>query len=74
MAEFFDMGGYAAYVWPSFAISAAVLIAIAVQSYKALKSAEKELQMMQVAEASVTQPQEQARDATPPLEGKPHEA
>ena len=33
MAEFFDMGGYAAFVWPSWIVTVAVIIAITILSY-----------------------------------------
>ena len=32
--EFFHMGGYAAFVWPSFGITAAVMIAIVIDSWR----------------------------------------
>jgi heme exporter protein D len=34
MSEFFAMGGYGAYVWPSYAISVAVLAAIVAVSVR----------------------------------------
>jgi heme exporter protein D len=40
MSEFFAMGGYAAYVWPAYAISAAALIALAIASWRAMTRAE----------------------------------
>lgn len=33
MAEFFEMGGYAAFVWPSWIVAVAVIIAITISSY-----------------------------------------
>jgi heme exporter protein D len=36
--KFFDMGGYAAYVWPAFSLSAVVLLVMLVVSLKFLKS------------------------------------
>jgi heme exporter protein D len=39
--SFFDMGGYAAYVWPSYIISAVALIALGVASWRALKRSER---------------------------------
>lgn len=35
------MGGYAAYVWPAYILSAAALIAIGVASWRALKHNER---------------------------------
>ena len=39
--SFFAMGGYAAYVWPAYAISAVALIALGVTSWRALKRNER---------------------------------
>jgi heme exporter protein D len=43
MAAFFDMGGYAAFVWPAYALTAAILVAIAVGSWRNLRALEREL-------------------------------
>jgi len=43
MAEFFAMGGYAAFVWPAYALTAAVLGGFAVASWRRLKAAERAL-------------------------------
>jgi heme exporter protein D len=43
MAAFFDMGGYAAFVWPAYALSAILLAAIAVGSWRNLRAREREL-------------------------------
>ena len=43
MAAFLDMGGYAAFVWPAYALSAALLVAIAVGSVRNLRALEREL-------------------------------
>ncbi len=40
---FFDMGGYAAFVWPAYALTAAVLAAVAVASWRELRALEREL-------------------------------
>ncbi|MDH3335924.1 MAG: heme exporter protein CcmD [Rhodospirillaceae bacterium] len=37
MGEFFEMGGYAAFVWPAYGLSAGVLVLIAWLSIKDLK-------------------------------------
>ena len=50
MAEFFDMGGYAAYIWPAFGISALVLVGILVASIKSLRNNEATLAALQAAE------------------------
>jgi heme exporter protein D len=41
MSEFFAMGGYAAYVWPAYGISAAALLALGVMSWRAMVRAER---------------------------------
>lgn len=38
-----EMGGYAAFVWPAFAIATAVMIALAVDSRRMLSAVEREL-------------------------------
>jgi heme exporter protein D len=38
---FFAMGGYAAYVWPAYAISVAALLALGFASWRAMKRAER---------------------------------
>ncbi|MBF0247238.1 MAG: heme exporter protein CcmD [Alphaproteobacteria bacterium] len=40
MAEFFSMGGYGAYVWPSYGLAAAIMIALLVSSLRGLKATE----------------------------------
>ncbi len=41
MMEFLAMGGYAAYVWPAYIISAVALITIGVLSWRTLKRNER---------------------------------
>ncbi len=41
MSEYFAMGGYAAYVWPAYGVSALALIALAVVSWRAMTRAER---------------------------------
>lgn len=43
MSEFFAMGGYAVYVWASYALSAAVLGGLAWASWRRVKTLEAEL-------------------------------
>ena len=45
--SFFEMGGYAAYVWPAFGVGAVVLIALLVISLHGLKSREKALRQLE---------------------------
>ncbi|MCP5366208.1 MAG: heme exporter protein CcmD [Hyphomicrobiales bacterium] len=50
VTDFLAMGGYAAFVWPCFAITAVVMVALLVQSLAALKSREATLRALQQAE------------------------
>ena len=45
--KFFDMGGYAAYVWPAFSLSAVVLLIMLVVSLKFLKSQQRLLKQLE---------------------------
>lgn len=48
---FFDMGGYAAYVWPAYAVSILALAAIAVLSWRDMKRAERLVDLSEKVEA-----------------------
>lgn len=39
--SFFEMGGYAAYVWPAYVLSAIALCALGVASWRALRRVER---------------------------------
>ena len=43
MNEFFAMGGYAAYVWPAYGVTAAVLIGLWIASVRSLRARESEI-------------------------------
>jgi len=43
ISTFFSMGGYWPYVWPAFAVAAAVLGALWVASWRAMRATEAEL-------------------------------
>ncbi|MCP4328949.1 MAG: heme exporter protein CcmD [Alphaproteobacteria bacterium] len=47
MSEFFAMGGYAAYVWPAFAITAIVLVGLFLVSLRDLRKREALLERLQ---------------------------
>ncbi len=47
VSAFLDMGGYAAFVWPSFAITAVVLVGLLVASLRWLRSNEAALDALQ---------------------------
>ena len=42
MLQFFAMGGYAAFVWPAYAVAAVVLIGLLLQSLRSLRAREEE--------------------------------
>ena len=41
MREFLDMGGYGAYVWPSYALAVAVLAGQALAAWRSLRRAQR---------------------------------
>jgi heme exporter protein D len=41
---FLDMGGYAAFVWPAYAVAALVLVGFALVSWRRLRAAERALE------------------------------
>ena len=43
MAAFFDMGGYAGFIWPAYILTIVLLAAMGIGSWRALRSAEREL-------------------------------
>ncbi|MBE7636288.1 heme exporter protein CcmD [Sneathiella sp. P13V-1] len=49
MSEFFEMGGYAAFVWSSYFVSALILITLVITSVRKLKKIEQELVPMEEA-------------------------
>lgn len=57
MSEFFQMGGYAAYVWPAFGFAALLLIGLLWQSWNAARRREAELrQLREVARPAAMRP------------------
>jgi len=46
--EFFDMGGYGAYIWPSYGLTAVVMIVMLVASLRMLRQNEATLQSLEV--------------------------
>lgn len=62
VAEFFAMGGYAAYVWPAFGLAAAVLLGLTIASLKGLRAAETDLASV---ESQGSRRRRPVADATP---------
>lgn len=58
MQEYFSMGGYGAYIWPSYGLSAALLLALLVSSIRSLKSTEAEFERLKAAANSQKQKME----------------
>jgi heme exporter protein D len=46
MVEFFQMGGYAEYIWPSYGAVALVMIVLLAQSVRAARRAEREAEQL----------------------------
>ena len=51
MTEFFAMGGYAAYVWPTWAVSTVVLVALVVHALLERHAAREALRRLETDEA-----------------------
>jgi heme exporter protein D len=46
LSNFFAMGGYAVYVWPAFGFTALVLLGLFIQSWRAARGREVELEQL----------------------------
>ena len=47
MNSFFAMGGYAAFVWPAYGVSALALVGVVYQSWAAWRAAKKRLDALE---------------------------
>lgn len=47
IAAYFSMGGYAGFVWSAYAVTAVVMAALALATWRGLKSRERELKTLQ---------------------------
>ena len=47
MGTFFEMGGYAAYVWPAYGLAMVVVVGLLVLSVRRLRSAERMLTLLE---------------------------
>ena len=45
--SFFEMGGYAAYVWPAFGAAAAIMVALLVLSIRTMRAREEALKTLE---------------------------
>lgn len=41
MAEFFEMGGYAAYIWPAYGVAAGAIVGLFIWSWRGLAKAQR---------------------------------
>ena len=52
-STYFEMGGYAAYVWPAYATAALVLLGFALSSWRRLRAAERALERLSEADPNL---------------------
>ena len=53
-SSYFAMGGYAAFVWPAYAIAALVLIGFVLSSWSRLRAAERALERLAEADPNLS--------------------
>jgi len=63
MQEFFSMGGYAVYVWPSYGLTAIVMLGLLVASVRSLKSTEATFARLQRALAAQSASEDQQTES-----------
>jgi len=66
MQEFLNMGGYGAYVWPSYGITVLVMVVLLVVSIRSLKSTEATFKRLQ---AELGLDKDKKREETETLNG-----
>ena len=64
ITQFLSMGGYAVYVWSSYAVAAIILVALAIVSWRRTKTHEAELQSLQEASPHRRRRAAQVEEAT----------
>ncbi|WP_042443937.1 heme exporter protein CcmD [Azospirillum sp. B510] len=76
MNEFLHMGGYAAYVWPAYAIATIVLLGLLAATWKGLRNAEATLKALESARPARRRngPRTAGRKAADQSAGTPAEA
>jgi len=52
MSTFWEMGGYAAFVWPAYGISLIALVTLSIVSWRAMKRAERLVERSERADKS----------------------
>jgi heme exporter protein D len=76
MTDFLAMGGYAAFVWPSYALAALVLLGLLIASLKGLRDAEATVKALESARPARRRSRPTAKpetDSAPDLPGKASE-
>jgi heme exporter protein D len=53
ISTYFQMGGYAEFVWPAYAIAALVLIGFALSSWRRLRAAQRALERLSEADPNL---------------------
>ena len=53
VSTYFQMGGYAEFVWPAYAIAALVLIGFALSSWRRLRAAQRALERLSEADPNL---------------------
>jgi len=66
LSSFLEMGGYAAYVWPAFGLTATVLVAFLIDSLRRLRAAERALARLEAQVPSRRQRRAANRAGGPP--------
>ncbi|MEQ8587832.1 MAG: heme exporter protein CcmD [Thalassobaculaceae bacterium] len=59
--DYFSMGGYAAYVWPSYGVAAIILIGLLISSWTAARSREAEVERLRALGADIRRRTENSR-------------
>lgn len=52
MSDFFAMGGYGAFIWPCYGLTALVMIVLVVQSLRSMRTNEKLVETLRAGRAS----------------------
>ena len=65
MSEFFQMGGYASYIWPAYGVSAAALIALIIWSVRANREAKARLAQLEEGKTIYDKSAKPGTDPTP---------
>jgi heme exporter protein D len=69
MSEFFAMGGYAAFVWSSYAVAAVVMVAMLVASLRGLRRQQRAVRLLEEARGKARSDRQQAPVSAIPESG-----